>query len=69
MLVTSVVVDPVPLVHRSGDDSVLAFTLHPTGHSCDQRCSLPTSILRLVEGHLALRRQILQRLLHDAGET
>lgn len=27
------------------DDSVLFFTSDPTGHGCDQGCSLPASIL------------------------
>lgn len=51
------------------DDSVVPFALDPTGHSCDQCGALPASILGLVESHLTLRCQILQRFLHDSGET
>lgn len=41
----------------------------PAGHGSDQGGALPTAILRLVERHLALRRQILQSLLHYPRET
>lgn len=60
------------LVLPGGNDfhgSVLPVILHPAGDGCDQRGALPTAVLRLVERHLTLGGQILQRLLHDFGET
>lgn len=60
------------MVLSGGDNfhgSVLPVTLHPAGDGCDQRGALSTAVLRLVERHLALGGQILQRLLHDFGET
>lgn len=44
-------------------------SLHPAGDGRDQRGALSTAVLRLVERHLTLGGQILQRLLHDSGET
>ncbi len=65
----SVGVTPGIPVHLCRDESLQPLAFDPASHSCDQRRSLPTSILGLLERHLTLRRQFLQRLLHDAGET
>lgn len=48
---------------------MLSLALHPAGYRRDQGGALPAAVLRLVESHLTLRRQILQSLLHDSGET
>lgn len=49
--------------------SLLLLPPQPAGHGRDQGGALPAAILRPVERHLALRRQILQSLLHYPRET
>lgn len=41
----------------------------PAGHGRDQGGAFPAAVLRLVERHMTLWRQILQSLLHDPGEA
>lgn len=49
--------------------SLLFLPPQPAGHGRDQGGALPATILRLVECHLTLRRQILQSLLQYPRET
>lgn len=56
-------------LHQDRCVSVLFLAPHPAGHGGDQGGALPAAVLRLVEGDLALRGQVLQRLLHDSGEA
>ena len=52
-----------------GATSVLARVPDPACHRRDERRSLPAAVLRLEEGHLALRRQVRHCVVHDTGET
>lgn len=42
---------------------------HATGHSCNKGGTLPASVLRLEQSNVALRCQISQSFLQDAGEA
>lgn len=48
---------------------IVQLLSQPAAHGCDECSSFPTAVLRQQEVDITLRRQFINCLVHDPGET